>query len=256
MFSCAAHVKLATFEVRLDARLVRCYTRATSKHCPQEQTMASTSAVPVGESRIRPKHVVFAMLAAMFLFVLWHDERFIIVHSHPNFAYYFPVRWFIIPHGLAGLAALLMGPFQLSTRFRQRHLQAHRIMGRFYLVAVAIAASMGVYLSATHQQLLQDKMWVFALAGAWLITGSLAFAAVRNGNIAAHQQWVTRNYALTCVFVTARILNTFPIPDRYEDAPGWILLLGTLLFTEMCLSWQSTFTNRRSQLAKRAASAE
>ena len=73
--------------------------------------MASTSTVPVRESRIRPKHVVFAMLAAMFLFVLWHDERFIIVHSHPNFAYYFPVRWFIIPHGLAGLAALLMGPF-------------------------------------------------------------------------------------------------------------------------------------------------
>jgi hypothetical protein len=32
--------------------------------------------------------------------------------------------------------------------------------------------------------------------------------------------------------------------------------LGTLLFAEICLSWQSTFTNRRSQLAKRAASAE
>jgi len=115
---------------------------------------------------------------------------------------------------------------------------------------------MGVYLAATHQQLLQDKMWVFALAAAWLITGLLAFTAVRNGNIAAHQQWVTRNYALTCVFITARILNTFPIPDKYEDAPGWMLLLGTLLFAEICLSWQSTFTNRRAQLARRAVAAE
>jgi hypothetical protein len=131
---------------------VRCVAiLAPLRKLPAVQTMASTSAVPVRESRIRPKHVVFAILAAMFLFVLWHDERFIIVHSHPNFAYYFPVRWFIIPHGLAGLAALLMGPFQLSTRFRQRHLQVHRIMGRFYLVAITIAALMGIYLAATHQ---------------------------------------------------------------------------------------------------------
>ena len=209
--------------------------------------MASTSAVPVRRSisTIRLNHVLFVALGFMFLFVLWHDERFIIIHSHPNFAYYFPVRWFIIPHGLAGLAALLIGPFQLSTRFRQRHLRLHRIMGRFYLVAIGLAASMGIYLAASHQQQLQDKMWVFALAGAWLTTGLLAFIAIRNGNLQAHQQWVTRNYAFTCVFITARILNAFPIPERYEDAPGWILLLATLLFAELCISWQSTFTNRR-----------
>ena len=215
--------------------------------------MASTSAVPVRSSRIRAKHLVFGVLALMFLFVLWHDERFIIQHSHPNWAYYLPVRWFIIPHGIAGLAALLMGPFQLSTRFRQRHLRVHRIMGRFYLGAITIAASVGIYLSATHQQLLQDKMWIFAIAGAWLITGLLALVAVRNGNIETHQQWVTRNYALTCLFITARILNAFPIPERYEDAPGWILLLATLLFAEVCISWQGTFTNRRlRQSASRA----
>lgn len=217
--------------------------------------MASTSAVPVRVSRIRAKHIVFAVLGLMFLFVLWHDERFIIVHSHPNWAYYFPVRWFIIPHGMAGLMALLIGPFQLSTRFRQRHLRVHRIMGRFYLVGVTIAASVGTYLAATHQQLLQDKMWVFALAGAWLVTGLLAFIAVRNGNIEAHQQWVTRNYALTCVFITARILNAFPIPDRYEDAPGWILIIATLLVAEVCISWERTFTNRRSRQSARRAGA-
>jgi uncharacterized membrane protein len=217
--------------------------------------MASTSAIPVRSSRIRPKHVVFAVLGLMFLFVLWHDERFIFIHSHPNFAYYFPVRWFIIPHGLAGLAALLIGPFQLSSRFRQRHLRVHRIMGRFYLAAVSLAALMGIYLAATHQQQLQDKMWVFALAGTWLLTGLFAFIAVRNGNIEAHQQWVTRNYALTCLFITARILNAFPIPDRYEDAPGWILILATLLFAEICISWQSTFTNRRAHHSKSRAAA-
>lgn len=220
--------------------------------------MASTSAVPVRSSisRIRARHVLFGVLGLMFVFVLWHDERFIIVHSHPNWAYYFPVRWFIVPHAMAGLAALLIGPFQLSTRFRQRHLRVHRIMGRVYLSGITIAAVMGVYLAATHQQQLQDKLWVFALAGAWLMTGSLAFVAVRNGNIETHQQWMTRNYALTCLFITARILNAFPIPERYETGPGWILLLATLLFAELCISWQSTFTNRRARkLNQSAASA-
>lgn len=209
--------------------------------------MASTSAVPVRSSRIRAKHVIFALLGLMFLFVLWHDDRFIVDHSHPSWAYYFPVRWIVLPHALAGLMALLIGPFQLSTRFRTRHLRIHRIMGRIYLVGVTIAALIGIYLAATHQEHLQDKMWVFALAGAWLITGLLAFVAVRNGNIETHQQWVTRNYAFTCVFVTARALGAVPIPTRYEDAPAWILLLASLLFAEVCLSWQSTFMNRRKR---------
>lgn len=214
--------------------------------------MASTSAVPV-RSHIRAKHLVFAVLGLMFLFVLWHDERFIIIHSHPNFAYYFPVRWFIIPHGLAGLAALLIGPFQLSSRFRQRHLRAHRIMGRFYLCGVTLAAFVGIYLAATHQQLLQDKMWIFGVAGAWLTTGLLAFIAIRNGNIETHRQWMTRNYALTCLFITARILGSFPIPDRFEDAPGWILFIATMLLAEVCISWESTFTNRRARKGSSSA---
>lgn len=112
---------------------------------------------------------------------------------------------------------------------------------------------MGIYLAATHQQQLQDKMWIFAAAGAWLTTGSLAFIAVRNGNIEAHQQWMTRNYALTCLFITARIVSAFPIPDRYEDAPGWILFIGTLLFAEVCISWRSTFTDRRARKGSSSA---
>ena len=119
-------------------------------------------------------------------------------------------------------------------------------MGRFYLSAVCVGAVLGCYLAAIHQQL-QDKLWVFGLATVWLITGGMALAAVLNGNIETHRQWMTRNYAFTAVFVTARILNLFPIPDRYGNAPGWMLLLGTLLFTEIGLSWRSIFTNRGPQ---------
>ena len=208
--------------------------------------MASSSAIPVRSSPIRLRHVTFAVLLPLFLFVLWHDERFIIIHSDEKWAYYFPVRWLFLPHVLGGLIALLIGPFQFSSRFRQQHLSVHRIMDRVYLSAVAVSAIMALYVSSIHRQL-QDRLWVFSLAATWLITGGMAFAAVRNGNIEAHRQWMARNYAFTSVFITARVLNAVPIPDSFGMATGWMLLLATLLFAEIGLSWQSILTNRRSQ---------
>jgi uncharacterized membrane protein len=209
--------------------------------------MTSSSATRWRGSRIGLRHIVFAALLPLFLFVLWHDERFIFIHSDQKWAYYFPVRWLVLLHVLGGLTALLIGPFQFSSRFRQRHLRVHRIMGRIYLASVAAAATVAFYVSVIHQKEMQDRQWVFALDIAWLITGVMAFAAVRNGNIEMHRQWIARNYAFTTVFVTVRVLGALPIPDAYGSQSGWMLLLATLLLTEIGLSWRSVFTNRRLQ---------
>jgi len=209
--------------------------------------MVSSSVVPGHTSGIRLRHVMFAVLLPMFLFVLWHDERYLITHSGEEWAHFFPVRWLLLPHALAGLSALLTGPFQFSSRFRQRHLRVHRILGRVYLMSVAVSGIVAFYLHTILHEQPQDRQWIFALDTAWLITGAIAFAAVRNGNIESHRQWITRNYALTTIFVTVRMLKAFPIPDSYGEGPAWILLLATLLFTKVGLSWRSVFTKRRSQ---------
>jgi hypothetical protein len=54
---------------------------------------------------------------------------------------------------------------------------------------------------------------VFTLDIAWLITGGMAFAAVRNGNIEVHRQFTT-------VFVTVRVLNVMLIPETYGHPPS------------------------------------
>lgn len=206
-----------------------------------------TSSVAVRGTQIRLRHLLFAALLPMFLFVLWHDERFVFVHSDEKWAYYFPVRWLVLPHVLGGMIALLIGPFQFSSRLRQRHLRTHQIMGRVYLVSVAISAIVALYVSVIHQKDMQAKQWVFALDLIWLTTAVMAFVAIRNGNIEVHRQWMARNYAFTTVFVTVRALNAFISPEAYGLGPGWILLLATLLFTDLGVSWHSTFTKRRSQ---------
>jgi hypothetical protein len=113
---------------------------------------------------------IFQPVGPMFLFVLWQDERFVFIHSDEKWAYYFPVRWLLVPHVLGGLIALLIGPFQFSSRFRQRHLGLHRIMGRVYLASVAVSAIVALYVSAIHQTEMHDKEWIFTRDIAWLIT--------------------------------------------------------------------------------------
>ena len=128
----------------------------------------------------------------MFAFVLWHDERFVFVHSDEKWVYFFPVRWLVLPHVLGGMIALLIGPFQFSSLFRQRYLRMHRIMGRVYLASVGVSAVVALYVSAIHQKEMQDKEWIFALGITWLLTGAMAFVAVRNGDIEAHRKWIAQ----------------------------------------------------------------
>lgn len=210
--------------------------------------MAASSAFAAHTPQRRFKYFLFSALGLMFLFVLWHNERFIVDHSHPDWTYYFPVRWLLIPHGLAGLTALLIGPFQLSSRFRQRHLRVHRIMGRFYLGGVAVAAPMGMYIASIHSSVAL-RFFVFALAGSWLLAAGTAFACVRNGNIQLHRQWMVRSYALTSIFVTGRVVLAIPAIERAGEAISvptlWSVLVVTLVLTELGLAWRGIFTNNR-----------
>ena len=49
-------------------------------------------------------------------------------------------------HGLAGFAALFIGPFQFSERLRRRHLKLHRVLGRVYIASICVAAPMAIYI--------------------------------------------------------------------------------------------------------------
>jgi len=211
--------------------------------------MATSAATAIRRPQVRFKYVLFSALGLMFLFVLWHNERFIIDHSHPDWTYYFPVRWRLLPHGLAGLTALLIGPFQLSSRFRQRHLRAHRIMGRFYLGAIAVAALMGMYITAIHNSV-PGRIFVFTLASCWLLAAATAFVSVLKGNIPLHRQWMIRSYAITTTFVSARVFGAIPAIDHAAPAVGlsvtWSVFVSTLILTEFGLAWHGIFTKSRA----------
>jgi uncharacterized membrane protein len=190
----------------------------------------------------RLKYSLFLALGLMFLFVLWRNERFVIDHSHPDFAVYYPVRWWLIPHALGGLIAFVAGPFQFSSRLRQRNPSLHRLMGRCYVAGVAISVLTSVYLSLTHSTL-AFRFLLLTLAGAWLLTTSVAFAAAMRRNIQVHRQWMVRSYAVTTTFATTRLLTAIPAiggagEEVYVPAQ-WCLLVATMLLAELGLAWRA-----------------
>ena len=115
---------------------------------------------PAEARRLDAKHVLFAVLGLLTLFAIYTNERFIVDHTDPLWTYYFSVRWPLVPHGLAGAVVLCLGASQFSSRLRQRHTRIHRILGRCYLIGVAIAAPIAIYITLKHNPLpLQIAKW-------------------------------------------------------------------------------------------------
>jgi Predicted membrane protein (DUF2306) len=92
------------------------------------------------------KYLLFALIGLMILYVLRHNERFLVDATDPVWQHYQPFKWWLLPHGLAGACALLLGPMQFSDRLRLRFAKLHRVVGRFYIAGVFIAAPLGFYM--------------------------------------------------------------------------------------------------------------
>src|SRR5271156_7130562 len=98
----------------------------------------------------RFKTILWVSLGLITLFVFITSEVLLVTDYPMYHAYRLQViadRHLLIPHTLCGLVALLAGPVQFSSRFRQRHLKLHRVLGRIYFVSVIIGAFTGIALA-------------------------------------------------------------------------------------------------------------
>jgi uncharacterized membrane protein len=166
--------------------------------------MTSTSS-----SNFSPKHIFFGFVGFGVLFVLYNNERFILDHSDAMWAYYFPVRWLLLVHGSAGAIALCLGASQFSTRLRQRHARVHRVLGRCYVITVAIAAPLSIAVTLLRNEP-PLRLVIYTQASLWLLTTAIAFYCIRCRNYQQHRQWMIRSYSITLIFLTDRLLDAIP----------------------------------------------
>ena len=158
--------------------------------------MASSTLLTPSAGRSRFKAVLWISLGVTTLFVFITSEVLLVTDYPMYHAYRLQViadRGLLIPHTLCGTFALLAGPVQFSSRFRQRHLKLHRVLGRMYFVSVIIGAFTGIALAAGRPGLPGTSMQ----GAAWIVCTTAAVIAARNRQFSVHRQWMARSYAVT-----------------------------------------------------------
>jgi uncharacterized membrane protein len=210
--------------------------------------MASSALLTDSAGRPRFKTVIWISLGLITLFVFITSEVLLVIDYPMYHAYRLQViadRQLLIPHTLSGTFALLAGPLQLSSRFRQRHLEFHRILGRLYVFAVLIGALTGVALSAGRPGFPGTCMQ----AAAWVVCTAAAVITARNRQIEQHRQWMIRSYAVTFTFVSSRVLNLLPaywshLGDSLSAVGVIAFTLSSLLIVELFFNWHALTTRR------------
>jgi hypothetical protein len=211
--------------------------------------VASTLLLTPTSGPSRFKIVLWLSLGITALFVFITSEVLLVTDYPMYHAYRLQViadRHFLIPHTLCGVMALLAGPLQFSSRFRQRHLKFHRVLGRIYVISVLIGASTGIALAAGRPGL----PGTFMQAAAWIVCTTAAFITARNRQMAQHRQWMVRSYAVTFTFVSSRVLNLWPLywshlGDTLSAVGVIAFTLASLLIADLGLNWRE-LTSRRA----------
>ncbi len=109
--------------------------------------MATSTLLTPVTTRSRFKTVLWVSLGVTVLFVFITSEVMLVTDYPMYHAYRLQViadRHLLIPHTLAGLLALVIGPINFSSRIRARHLTLHRVLGRVYAVSVLVGAFTGL----------------------------------------------------------------------------------------------------------------
>jgi uncharacterized membrane protein len=207
----------------------------------------ATSTLPAqSSSRSRSKTVLWIFLGLTALFVFITSEVLLVTDYPMYHAYRLQViadRHLLIPHILAGIFALLIGPINFSSRIRQRHLKLHRVLGRIYVICVFIGAFTGIALAAGRPGLPGTSMQ----AAAWIVCTTAAFITARNRQIIQHRQWMARSYAVTFTFVSSRVLNLWPrywshLGDTLAGLGVIAFTLASLLIVDLGLNWRELTT--------------
>ncbi|MCE8510954.1 DUF2306 domain-containing protein [Ruegeria pomeroyi] len=148
-------------------------------------------------------------------------------------------------HVLGGGIALLVMPFQFSTRLRRSRPTLHRWVGRIYCTAILIGGLAGAILAPYAAFGGVSQSGFFLLAIAWLTTTTVAYRAAVTRDFARHRGWMIRSASLTFAAVTLRIwlplslVAGIPFETAYPVI-AWLCWVPNLLIAELYLRRQRT----------------
>ena len=195
--------------------------------------------------KLNAKYVVFTLIAVASVYVLYHNERFLVDSSDPAWQRFEAFKWWLLPHGIFGAIVLLVAPFQFSERIRQRFIKAHRIMGRLYVLGAIALAPLGAYIQYYQERSGAPRSFtVLAIVDAFMLMGATAFAGLfaYKRKIALHRQWATRSYAIALVFIAGRfvmgVTGWEALGVEIVQAIIWSCLALSVVLADVSIHWK------------------
>ena len=195
--------------------------------------------------KVNAKYVVFSVIAVMSVYVMYHNERFLVEPTHPIWQHYESFKWWLLPHAVFGAIVLLFAPLQFSDRLRQRFTKAHRVMGRLYVVGAFILAPLGAYIQYYQERVGAPRSFtILAVVDALMLVGAtaLAFLFAYKRKIALHRQWAVRSYAIALVFIAGRfvlgVTGWETLGVEIVQAMIWSCLALSVLLGDVAIHWK------------------
>ena len=224
--------------------------------------MATASIAVEQRVWLRPKYVLGLGIGLMLAYVAVHNEAFLIHAQDPEWQHIHPFRWYLLPHGLAGACALLLAPMQFWDSLRCKYAKLHRVVGRFYVGGVLIAAPMGFYVQYFQTRAGASEMSFSAAAATqavtWTVTTLIAMAFILKGKVELHRRWMTRSFSVALVFLEVRVLLGVTgwenLGPHVVEAAVWGCNVFALFAADVVLQWQELL--RQSSVASRRSAAK
>lgn len=211
--------------------------------------MSTTTTTPASASWLpRAKTVVFAGIIVMMIYVIIHNESFLLDSNHPVWQHYKSFQWWLLPHGVAGACALLLAPLQFSDSLRRRFALLHRVIGRLYVTGVFVLAPLGVFIQYHEESLGVSRSLTIATmvdAVLLLVTTAIGLVFALKGMIPRHRQWMTRSYAVALTFFEVRFILGIAGLDNPPDMTVaeitlWTCLALSVLIGDLANQWHET----------------
>ena len=109
-------------------------------------------------------------------------------------------------HIIPGVVYLVLAPFQISRRFRNRHLALHRKMGRILVPIGILSGVLGVVFGFFFSFGGFAEASAAVVFGTWFVIASaLAYSYIRAGDTVRHRRWMIRAFAIGLGVGTIRI---------------------------------------------------
>ena len=152
-----------------------------------------------------------------------------------------PYAWILHAHAACGVLAMFGGALQFFPFVRDARPRLHCAVGYVYMGATGVAGPLAVWIAIYHAEP-PEALAAVAQAVLWLVTTAIAFLAIRSRDIATHQLWMARSYALTFTFV----LHRYVIGILGVRLPGelggtaafvWLITLAAVLAADCIVTF-------------------